>query len=93
MITGASRGIGRATALALGRQGAKNCIGDVCAGAGETVDLIKKESGEALFVKRDVTQATSVEALFRATLDAFGALDCAFNNSGILRRRLWHSAY
>lgn len=84
MITGASSGIGRATALAFGRQGAKICIGDVSAGAGETVELIKKEGGEALFVKTDVTQATSVEALVRATMDAFGALDCAFNNSGIL---------
>ena len=84
MITGASSGIGRATALAFGRQGAKICIGDVSAGAGETVELIKKEGGEALFVKTDVTQASSVEALVRATVDAFGALDCAFNNSGIL---------
>jgi len=83
MITGASSGIGRATALAFGRQGAKICIGDVSAGAGETVELIKK-GGEALFVKTDVTQASSVEALVRATVDAFGALDCAFNNSGIL---------
>lgn len=84
MITGASSGIGRATALAFGRQGAKICIGDVSAGASETVELIKKEGGEALFVKTDVTQASSVEALVRATVDAFGALDCAFNNSGIL---------
>jgi len=84
MITGASSGIGRAAALAFGRQGAKICIGDVSAGAGETVELIKKEGGEALFVKTDVTQASSVEALVRATVDAFGALDCAFNNSGIL---------
>ena len=84
MITGASSGIGRAAALAFGRQGAKICIGDVSAGTGETVELIKKEGGEALFVKTDVTQASSVEALVRATVDAFGALDCAFNNSGIL---------
>ncbi len=84
MITGASSGIGRATALAFARQGAKICIGDVSAGAGETVELIKKEGGEAMFVKTDVTQAASVDALVGATVEAFGALDCAFNNSGIL---------
>lgn len=66
MIARASSGIGRATALAFARQSAKICIGDVSAGAGETVELIKKEGGEALFVKTDVTQATSVEALVRA---------------------------
>jgi NAD(P)-dependent dehydrogenase (short-subunit alcohol dehydrogenase family) len=84
MITGASSGIGRATALAFARQGARLCIGDVSAGAAETVELIKKKGGEARFVKTDVTQATSVEALVRVTVEAFGALDCAFNNSGIL---------
>lgn len=84
MITGASSGIGRATALAFARQGARICIGDVSAGADETVELIKKEGGEALFVKTDVTKATEVEALVRVTVETFGALDCAFNNSGIL---------
>jgi NAD(P)-dependent dehydrogenase (short-subunit alcohol dehydrogenase family) len=84
LITGASSGIGRATALAFARQGAKICIGDVSAGAAETVDMIKKEGGEALFIKTDVTQAAAVEALVRTTVETFGALDCAFNNSGVL---------
>jgi NAD(P)-dependent dehydrogenase (short-subunit alcohol dehydrogenase family) len=84
LITGAASGIGRATALAFARQGAKICIGDVSAGAGETVEMIKKDGGEAHFVKTDVTQAASVEALVRSTMERFGALDCAFNNSGIL---------
>jgi NAD(P)-dependent dehydrogenase (short-subunit alcohol dehydrogenase family) len=84
MITGASSGIGRAAALAFARQGTRICIGDISAGAGETVDPIKKEGSKALFVKTDVTQATSVEALVGATVDALGAMDCTFNNSGIL---------
>lgn len=84
MITGVSSGIGRATALAFARRGAKISIGDVSAGAGETVDRIREEKGEALFVETDVTQAASVEALVRTTVETFGALDCAFNNSGIL---------
>lgn len=84
LVTGAASGIGRATALAFARQGAKLCIGDISAGAGETVELIRKEGGQAQFVHTDVTQAASVEALVQATVDAYGALDCAFNNSGIL---------
>ncbi|MGH8403706.1 MAG: SDR family NAD(P)-dependent oxidoreductase [Gammaproteobacteria bacterium] len=84
LVTGAASGIGRATALAFARQGAKVCIGDVSAGADETVDVIKKEGGDAHFVKTDVTQATAVEALVRTTVETFGGLDCAFNNSGIL---------
>lgn len=84
LITGASSGIGRATALAFARQGARISIGDVSEGAGETVELIKKEGGEALFVRTDVVEAAAVEALVKKTLDTYGALDCAFNNSGIL---------
>jgi NAD(P)-dependent dehydrogenase (short-subunit alcohol dehydrogenase family) len=84
MITGASSGIRRATALAFAGEGAKICIGDISAGAGESVEMIKKEGGEALFVKTDVTEASSVETLVRTTVETFGALDCAFNNSGIL---------
>ncbi len=84
MITGAASGIGRATALAFARQGAKVSIGDVSAGAAETVEMIKKEGGEALFVETDVARATSVETFVRATVKKFGALHCAFNNAGIL---------
>jgi NAD(P)-dependent dehydrogenase (short-subunit alcohol dehydrogenase family) len=84
MITGAASGIGRATALAFARQGAKISIGDVSTGAAETTEIIQKEGGEAIFVKTDVTQAASVETFVRTTVEKFGALHCAFNNSGIL---------
>lgn len=84
LITGGASGIGRATALAFARQGAKVCIGDVSAKASETADLIKQEGGQAHFVKTDVTQAAAVEAMVQATVDTFDGLDCAFNNSGIL---------
>lgn len=84
LITGASGGIGRATALAFARQGAKICIGDVSAGAAETAEQIKRGGGKALFVKTDVTNAASVETLVRTTVETFGALHCAFNNSGVL---------
>ena len=84
MITGAASGIGRATAVAFARQGAKISIGDVSTGAAETTEIIQKEGGEAIFVKTDVTQAASVETFVRTTVEKFGALHCAFNNSGIL---------
>ena len=84
MITGAASGIGRATALAFARQGAKISIGDVSPGAAETTEIIQKEGGEAIFVKTDVTQAASVETFVRTTVEKFGALHCAFNNTGIL---------
>ena len=55
LITGAATGIGRATALAFARRGAKVAIGDVDDRANETVELIQKEGGEAAFFKTDVT--------------------------------------
>ncbi|MCX7278347.1 MAG: SDR family oxidoreductase [Burkholderiales bacterium] len=84
LVTGASSGIGRATALAFGRNGAKVVIGDFDEKAAETASLITQEGGEALFVKTDVSQASSVEALVQATVSAYGRLDIAFNNAGLL---------
>ncbi len=83
LITGGTTGIGRATAVAFARQGAKVCIGDN-KDAAETVAQIKNEGGEAFFVKTDVTSASDVEALVRAAVEQYGGLHCAFNNSGIL---------
>lgn len=84
LVTGGSTGIGRATALAFARQGAKVAIGDISPAAQETVDEIRRLGGEAIFVPTDVSDAGSVEALVRTTVETFGRLDCAFNNSGIL---------
>jgi len=84
LVTGGSTGIGRATALAFARQGAKVAIGDISPAAQETADEIRRLGGEAIFVPTDVSGAASVEALVRTTVETFGRLDCAFNNSGIL---------
>ena len=86
LITGGSTGIGRATAFAFARQGAKVCIGDINAEAAETLEQIKRDGGQGMFVRTDVTQASSVEALVKAAVETFGGLHCAFNNSGILPR-------
>jgi NAD(P)-dependent dehydrogenase (short-subunit alcohol dehydrogenase family) len=84
VITGAGSGIGRATALAFTREGAKVVVADiVVTGGEETVRMIKAAGGEAIFIKTDVTKAAEVEALIKQTVETYGRLDCAFNNAGI----------
>ncbi len=84
LVTGGSTGIGRATAIAFARQGAKVAIGNPSDGGLKTVEEIRSFGGDAIFVKTDVSNADSVKALVQITVDTFGGLDCAFNNSGIL---------
>jgi NAD(P)-dependent dehydrogenase (short-subunit alcohol dehydrogenase family) len=84
LVTGASSGIGRATALVFAREGAKVVVADVVvAGGEETVRLIKTVGGEAIFVKADVSKAAEVEAMVNTAVAAYGRLDCAHNNAGI----------
>ncbi|WP_055107134.1 SDR family NAD(P)-dependent oxidoreductase [Paenibacillus ihumii] len=86
LITGAATGIGRATAIAFARRGAKVAIGDVDDRANETVELIQKEGGEAAFFKADVTSSKEVKSLVEQTVKHFGGLHHAFNNAGILNK-------
>ncbi|MFQ5879388.1 MAG: SDR family oxidoreductase [Dehalococcoidia bacterium] len=84
LITGGSSGIGRASSLAFAREGAKVIVADVdVEGGEETVRLIEDASGEAIFVKADVSRAAAVEAMVSTAVEAYGRLDCAFNNAGI----------
>jgi NAD(P)-dependent dehydrogenase (short-subunit alcohol dehydrogenase family) len=84
LVTGASSGIGRATALAFAREGAKVVVADVTVEGGEeTVAQVKKAGGEAIFVKTDVSKAVEVEALVAKAVATYGRLDCAHNNAGI----------
>jgi NAD(P)-dependent dehydrogenase (short-subunit alcohol dehydrogenase family) len=84
LVTGGGSGIGRATALAFAREGAKVVVADVVVNGGEeTVRMIKAASGEATFVKADVSKATEVEAMVKKAVETYGRLDCAFNNAGI----------
>jgi NAD(P)-dependent dehydrogenase (short-subunit alcohol dehydrogenase family) len=84
LVTGASSGIGRATALAFAREGAKLVVADVLADEGmETVLLIEKAGGEGLFVRADVSKPADVQALIQKTVEVYGRLDCAVNNAGI----------
>ncbi|HLF12050.1 MAG TPA: SDR family oxidoreductase [Gammaproteobacteria bacterium] len=83
LVTGGGAGIGRATALAFAREGAKVVIGNRNAERGrETVALIRDAGGDASFKQTDVTVAAQVEALVAHAVEKFGALDCAFNNAG-----------
>lgn len=84
LITGGSSGIGRATALAFARNGARIVIGDLNDQEGdETVGKIRQAGAQGIFVKADVTRAADVKTLVETALKTYGSLDCAFNNAGI----------
>ena len=82
IVTGGSSGIGKATALAFARKGAKVVIADWIENL-ETMDMIENLGGEAIFVKCDVSKSADVIALVEKTVATFGQLDFAFNNAGI----------
>ena len=87
LVTGASRGIGRAIALKLAAEGAKvaiNYAGNT-AKAEEVKAEIEKNGGEAILVQADVADAAAVEAMVNATVEAFGQIDILVNNAGITR--------
>jgi NAD(P)-dependent dehydrogenase (short-subunit alcohol dehydrogenase family) len=84
LITGGANGIGRATALGFATGGAKVVLVDRDAAAGEaTAGVIRQQGGEARFVGADVTKSAEVRDYVKAALDAYGAIDCFFNNAGI----------
>ena len=84
LVTGASSGIGRATAIAFSEEGAKVVVAARRKVEGEeTVAMIKSRGGEAIFVSTDVSKAADVEALVDRAVKAYGRLDFACNNAGI----------
>jgi len=84
LVTGAGSGIGRATAMAFAREGAKVVVADIVVEGGEeTVRMIKKAGGEAFFVKSDASQEADALTLVEKTVKKYGRLDCAVNNAGI----------
>lgn len=83
-ITGASTGIGHATALAFAKFGARVAVVDINEEAGaQTVHQIQETGGEGLFIKCNVSSGREVQAAVEATITKFGRLDMAFNNAGI----------
>lgn len=90
LVTGASRGIGRAIALELARQGADvaiNYAGNEAA-ARDVADEIAKLGRRALVVKANVADADEVETMVKQTIDEMGKLDILVNNAGITRDNL-----
>ena len=83
LVTGGSVGIGRATACALAREGARVVVANRNATGGqETVRRITAAGGQACFIQTDVSQASDVEQLVAGTVAQYGRLDCAFHNAG-----------
>lgn len=84
LVTGGTTGIGRATAIAFARAGAKVVVSGRREKEGaETVRLVEQAGGHATFVKADVSVAADVERLVATTLQTYGRLDIAFNNAGV----------
>ena len=86
IITGAGSGIGRAVALAFIKEGAKVVAADWSEEGGkETVKLINKSGGKAVFVKTDVSIASDVDKMAKTCLDEFGRIEILLTNAGIVK--------
>jgi 3-oxoacyl-[acyl-carrier protein] reductase len=84
LITGGGSGIGRASATLFAQEGAKIVIADIDdEGGRETVQLIERNGGSALYVTADVSKMAGAEGMVKATVDHYGKLDILFNNAGI----------
>ncbi len=94
LVTGASLGIGRATAVALGRAGARVAVNYHSHGdqAEEVVQAIRDAGGQALKLQADVADWLATESLVKQTVDAFGKLDIAVSNAAFSDRQLFHEA-
>lgn len=84
LITGGTGGIGRATAVSFAKAGARVVVAGRRGDEGRmTLDLIRQEGGQGIFVQGDVSQPGDARLLIRRTVETFGRLDIAFNNAGI----------
>src|SRR5579862_2413528 len=85
LITGASSGIGCESALLFAKEGAKIVVVDVNnAGGEQTVSMIKKDGGEAVYVHADISKAADCENMVKVAEQTFGKLNVLFNNAGIM---------
>ncbi len=84
IVTGARRGMGKSHALVLAKAGAKVVVSDISEeDCQKVVEEIKKEKGEALAVKCDVSKKEEVDNLVKKTIERFGRVDILVNNAGI----------
>ena len=85
IVTGATSGIGWATAVVMAEAGAKVAAAGRRTDRGEELmELIRSQDGDAIFVSTDVNESREIEALVAKTVEHYGRLDCAFNNAGII---------
>lgn len=86
VVTGASRGVGRATALLLAKEGAKVVVNYLSSAekADEVVLQIQKEGSEAIAVQCDVSDETQVKSLMNQAVEKFGRIDILVNNTGVV---------
>lgn len=87
IVTGGSRGIGRAIALAMAAEGARVAVNYVSneSAANEVVGLINAQGGEAMAVKAHVASKSEVDAMVQAVVERFGRVDILVNNAGVCR--------
>jgi 3-oxoacyl-[acyl-carrier protein] reductase len=91
IVTGAASGIGQATALALAQQGAKIVVADWSEEQGQaTLEQLKKQGAEAIFIKTDVSQTKDIEQMVLTCLKKFNQIDILVNNAGIFRTSFLH---
>jgi len=84
LVTGSGSGIGRGVALVFAREKAKVVVTDINSEGGqETLEMIKKDGGDAIFIKADLLQSSQVEKLISRAVEVFGRLDYACNNAGV----------
>jgi len=90
VVTGASRGIGKAIAEILGKEGCKVVVNysTSAEAADKVVEAVNANGGEGYAVKGDVSKAADVEALFSSAMDKYGTVDILVNNAGITRDTL-----
>ena len=81
VITGAGGGIGREATLLFSEEGASVCVADVAEDQGQQT---ASDAREAFFHKVDVTDAASVEEMYRVTAERYGGIDILYNNAGIM---------
>jgi NAD(P)-dependent dehydrogenase (short-subunit alcohol dehydrogenase family) len=88
LVTGAGWGVGGATALLYAASGAKVIVADTSAKGGKSIIAkIRNRNGEATFIETDVSSPSECEKLIKKTIEIYGSIDIACNNSGIFSKR------
>ncbi|MBI4729304.1 MAG: glucose 1-dehydrogenase [Acidobacteria bacterium] len=92
VVTGAGRGIGRATALRFAEEGATVVVNDIDPDpAADVVEEIKKNGGRAVVAAADITEFAGAKGVIESAVSAFGRLDILVNNAGITRDKTFHN--